>query len=410
MQEKKEEDVLKDGYKLCPECAAKCRNEDSSCTNCETTVGLREKRKNRKAIVCLGGLFLFLMAVRGIVSGLSKETTKTDVATVNGKSSAEKKESEEDIQEIDVFTEDLWERPDITKVQEKIFTVPEYPYQNEKMAKKMMKTYNKAMKADIEDFIYVEEIEKGGALFKDKLYYVKTINEEKAAYKYYGELNKDNEPDGNGILLGKWEDSYYESFKEYLVPVFYIGEFKDGYKEGYGIEYRVDLGRWEIGLKYEGEYKKGKYEGKGVRYSGSIADSMNIGYATILQGRLYGYPTSDAHAYDCLFPAFGDNKLALYPILISGVAYVGDWKDGEYNGKGKTYTGYVEDGQRYRYMDYEGGFAHGQYDGKGTLYYDNGEVKYTGSFKGGRYSGKGTLYDEQGNVIHKGKFKNGEVD
>lgn len=407
--EKKEATDLGNGYKLCPKCGAKCRKADKFCMNCGTTVGRQGKKKNVKVAICLGVFLIFLMIVGEVVSRVLPETAGTEVATVNGENLGEIEEQDGEGQETDIFMEDLWERSGIAEVQEKIFPVAEYPYQNEKMAKKLMKTYEKAMKADINEFVYIEEMEKGGVLFKDKMYYTKTIDEEKVAYKYYGKLNKDNEPDGMGILLGKWGDSFYENGQECLVPVYYIGEFKDGYKDGYGIEYRVDQ-QDRICLKYEGEYKEGKYEGKGVMYSGSIADNIDAEYTTIVQARLFGYSTPDAHTYDCLFPNLEGNKLVSYPILISGVSYIGDMKDGKFDGKGKTYSGYVENGQRYRYMEYEGEFANGKYDGKGTKYFDNGAIQYNGGFRSGSYSGKGTLYDEHGNVLHKGRFKNGEVD
>lgn len=408
--EKKEDANLWNGYKLCPKCGAKCRKEDKFCMNCGIAVGWKAKKKNVKVAICLGGFFIFLVVVGEVASRVSPKTSGTEVEIINGENLGEIKEQDGKGQETDIFIEDLWERPDITEVQEKVFLVSEYPYQNEKMAKKLMKTYEKAMKADIKEFVYIEEKEKGGALFKDKMYYAKTIDEEKATYRYYGNLNRDNEPDGMGILLEKWTDDIYENRQEYLVVVYYIGEFKDGYKDGYGIEYREDSIQDGICLKYEGEYKEGKYDGKGVLYSGSIADNVGTEYATIAKARLYGYSTPDVHTYDFLFPNLGGNKLVSYPILISGVSYVGDMKAGEFDGKGKTYRGYVENGQRYRYMEYEGEFENGMYDGKGIKYFDNGAIQYNGEFRSGSYDGKGTLYDEHGNVLHKGKFKNGEVD
>ena len=50
--------------------------------------------------------------------------------------------------------------------------------------------------------------------------------------------------------------------KEFIigVRVIYDGEWKNGFKEGKGIEYYND------GDIYEGDYKKGKKEGKGIYY------------------------------------------------------------------------------------------------------------------------------------------------
>lgn len=53
-------------------------------------------------------------------------------------------------------------------IEECLFSLPDYPYQNKRKANKVMKIYKKAMKADIEDFVYLEEVSKGGFLQKVK--------------------------------------------------------------------------------------------------------------------------------------------------------------------------------------------------------------------------------------------------
>lgn len=168
--EKKEEINLRNGYKLCLKCGAKCRKTDKFCMNCGTAVGRQGEKKNVKVAICLGGLFIFLVVVGGGVLRVSPKMSGTEVAIINGENLGEIEEQDGKGQETDIFMEDLWERADIMEVQEKIFLVAGYPYQNEKMAKKLMKTYEKAMKADIKEFVYIEEMEKGGALFKDKMY------------------------------------------------------------------------------------------------------------------------------------------------------------------------------------------------------------------------------------------------
>lgn len=292
-------------------------------------------------------------------------------------------------------------------IREYVFPISEYPYQNEKMAKKMMKIYEKAMKADIKDFVYVEEVSKGGIFSEKKISYKKTIDKEKAAYKYYGELNKNNEPDGEGILLDKWDDDEYDYYSEYFAAVYYIGKFNNGFKEGYGIEYDIDWGGGMFKLQYEGEYKKGKYDGKGIVYLGSNADiEIEVEFRAILSNQVYGYSSYDSdteYNYDTLFERYDGNKLTIMPLFSTLKYYEGKLKNGEFNGEGKEYFG--SQGS----LSYEGKFKDGTYHGKGTLYFDNGNVKYKGKFRYGEYHGKGKLYDEQGNVVHKGKFKYGKI-
>ena len=93
-----------------------------------------------------------------------------------------------------------------------------------------------------------------------------------------------------------------------------------------------------------------------------------------------------------------------------GISYVGEWKDGNYHGKG-TYSYTIDGGQsrhkiakewaKLKYVGgkdgildgititYIGEFKDGEYDGKGKLT-ENYGYSYTGDFKNGKYHGKGT--------------------
>ena len=50
--EKKEEINLRNGYKLCLKCGAKCRKTDKFCMNCGTAVGRQGEKKNVKVAIC----------------------------------------------------------------------------------------------------------------------------------------------------------------------------------------------------------------------------------------------------------------------------------------------------------------------------------------------------------------------
>lgn len=87
-------------------------------------------------------------------------------------------------------TDDFAEDQDESDIEKSLFDIPEYPYQNKKEAKKLMKTYNKAMEASITDFIGVEEVSEGGIIKEKEIHYKKTVDDGKAAYRYYGKTNK----------------------------------------------------------------------------------------------------------------------------------------------------------------------------------------------------------------------------
>lgn len=110
-------------------------------------------------------------------------------------------------------------------------------------------------------------------------------------------------------------------------------------------------------------------------------------------------------------------------IMYNGYRYIGEYKDGKPNGKGKLYynnneldyyEGDFSDGLRSGYgklfwkngQRYEGRWDYDKIDGKGTMVFKNGD-KYTGSFKNGKLWGQGTYYWNSG-AKYVGEFKEGK--
>lgn len=236
---------------------------------------------------------------------------------------------------------------------------------------------------------------------------------------YYGNT-KDNKPNGKGKILKvvcaveekyaghtmlDFSDCDYATAEEniYMVNV-YMGEFKNGYYEGYGWKFNIpgpdylnegysrDYGAnyvavtddvqeniWETcnPITYMGEFKKGKYSGEGIEI-----------------------------LYPILSFAAGTTKEELKNTGYEGidreiVIYSGTYKKDKENGKTKQYIW----GKLY----YDGNMKKGEYDGKGTLYFSNSDqIKYKGEWSYGKYDGKGTLYEKDGSVKYKGKWKNGD--
>jgi len=289
----------------------------------------------------------------------------------------------------------------LTMYKEYIYPFSEFPYENRKMSKKAMKLYEDAMEAEDEEFIFLEEKSKGGIITEKAYHYKKTIDTYDAQYRYYGKLNRNNEPDGMGIIIQDWSDNYIVANEGYQLRICYIGEFKDGYKNGYGIEYNTE----EYTVKYEGEYKEGKYDGEGTLFSYVLEDDCNGIIEEWAWGEIQNEPRQE---YQYLFEGFGENMYFTYPVIVATKDYSGEFKDGKFHGEGKSYFGVDEDNQPF--VIYEGEFRDGDKEGKGKSYYFNGELCYKGEFKNGKYHGKGTLYDEDGKVKHKGKFKNGDIE
>ena len=146
----------------------------------------------------------------------------------------------------------------------------------------------------------------------------------------------------------------------------YIGEFKDGKSEGYGLDFYLN------GDRYEGDYKNNLYEGYGVfdylsldRYEGEFKNGKAEGYGIFYNS--------------------------------NGGKYLGEFKNGIKDGYGIEYNN-LNGGT------YEGEFFNDLKDGFGILYYNNGEL-YIGEFLNDLKDGIGILYYSNGDK-YKGEFRN----
>ena len=152
----------------------------------------------------------------------------------------------------------------------------------------------------------------------------------------------------------------------------YIGEMKDGIKEGKGILYYDKNDKYNR-YKYEGDFKDDIREGKGIlifkqgeKYEGDWKDDLPDGKG------IYNFK--------------------------DGIRYEGDLKNNVFEGKGKYY---FKNGDIY-----EGEYKENKENGKGVFYYDNGDI-YEGYFKDGIENGKGIYYFSEGDKF-VGNFINGK--
>lgn len=186
---------------------------------------------------------------------------------------------------------------------------------------------------------------------------------DKTQFSYRGKM-KNNRPHGMGFMINKEDNSYY------------IGDFKKGQFNGYGILVYESNNQIKV---YEGYFEKNKFCGKGNESYDKEGNFLKL---------------------------FSDKGK---DITISDIFYFntvlernGNFKNNKLNGKG---TVYYLDGTIYE----QGKFKKGELSGKGKSYYQDGTLEYEGSYKKGTYNGKGTLYNKDGSVKYKGKWKNGDV-
>lgn len=177
-----------------------------------------------------------------------------------------------------------------------------------------------------------------------------------------------------------------------ILHISYMGNFKDGQYDGYGMETFISqaLGYY---VEYEGEFKKGKRDGDGIEYEIDLKSSADDAYDTYMQ------------TFNKWFDSTGEQTPEggmTIPAYVQPVKYDGEWDSGSYEGKG---TLYWSNGK----IRYEGKWKDGSADGKGKSYTEDGVLVYDGEWKKGKYDGKGTLYNSDGSVKYKGKFKNGDT-
>lgn len=225
------------------------------------------------------------------------------------------------------------------------------------------------------------------------------ITNSDSRYIYHGEL-KDNRPNGYGVLMNRSEyDCGLINDGQRYYDIMYIGSFKDGAYEGYGIEFNIPdnseeyevfksicqydknsdeylayyLG-WINYASYNGYFKNGKRDGKGNSYKtyiGPFADTTSINGTTYEE----------------------ELKNIRYPLID-----VGEFKDGTLNGKADVYEMGI--------LQYSGEMKNDKKNGKGKTFFANGAVEYDGEFKNDMRHGKGKLYDENGGLEYDGEWKN----
>ena len=211
-----------------------------------------------------------------------------------------------------------------------------------------------------------------------------------------------------GVGVGEFNDYIANGFciLKYKSLLFYEGEFKDGYSEGYGINYDKS---GEI--RYKGEFKDGyangigtSYPKKGFRYEGQIKDGIKEGYGIL-------YNDLDNEQMDRYEGEFKKDKIYGYGIMYykDGSIYNGEFKEhaegfGLKDSKDYYYKGQFKKGYKWGYgifyhkkekYVYKGKFIKGIKEGYGIVYYPDGDI-FEGEFKNNKYNGFCLLYKSNG--------------
>ena len=189
--------------------------------------------------------------------------------------------------------------------------------------------------------------------------------------KYVGEI-KNGVKEGKGIM-------YYSNGDKYE------GEFKNDLKEGKGILYRKN------GSKYEGDFKNDKKDGKGIlfyndgdKFEGNYKNDKREGKG------IYYYASGNRYEGEYKDGKKEGKGIYFYNVgSLKGDKYEGDWKEDKKEGKGIYYS---HNGDRY-----EGDFKDNKKEGKGILYFNNND-RQMGDYKNDNCVGNHALLSANGKV------------
>lgn len=156
--------------------------------------------------------------------------------------------------------------------------------------------------------------------------------------------------------------------KQYSDGGRYVGDLRNGVRDGNGVMYYAN------GNRYEGPYKNDSRQGYGRYY------------------------WSDGGKFEGEFRNDTRNGSGKY-VSPSGYTYEGDYRDDKPNGQGQSRW---SNGDRY-----VGQFANGLPHGQGTYYWANGQ-KHVGEFVNDKITGWGTRYYTNGET-RQGRWENGNL-
>ena len=248
---------------------------------------------------------------------------------------------------------------------------------------------------------------------------------------------------GNYVqYIGQFKDGKKEGIGLFINPHnIFVGEFKDDLQNGIGYVYNR-----ELKLLFYANYENGMLKGKPVRVGEINQDEgqmkklemhlmnkkvYNYGNGERYQGDMnenekkHGIGSYNYNNGDKYIGCWKDNKkegIGKYTYLNKD-KYIGDFKNDLREGRGKLYLNdgrivesefkedkmqgpvkiYFKDGQKY-----EGEFKDQKIDGKGTFYYNNGAV-YNGEWKDNEKHGRGVFCYKNGDK-YEGTYKNDKMD
>lgn len=217
---------------------------------------------------------------------------------------------------------------------------------------------------------------------------------------YIGEVNSNNRPDGCGMISFPLNDIYADSESPTTI-ITYMGEFKNGRKNGYGVQFYIPDSFYIPQTVYN--LAENKAVNSGIDVYEPLSEEYYFAYEYEFGG---GY--SDEYT-----KAVHDNYDSIMHNLVNIPIYEGNFKDNKFSGKGNYschFVGFVDEFDYTKSQDSEG-FRIADSEIISKCFEKNDYLMmYAGLYVGTFSNGKPTnakLY-EDGELVYDGKWNDFE--
>lgn len=217
---------------------------------------------------------------------------------------------------------------------------------------------------------------------KGILYEIEKYNDRSSWLKEYSGWWKNNEKNGDALC--------YNSDK-----LFYEGEMKDGYEDGFGNRFYQDGT-----LQYRGCFKEDDYHGQGILFyiDGTVCFEGIFKKGNPCNGTFYNFEDGSVHPTKVINGDYYTKGVLIEPETDGTIYHRGSFKNGLFHGDAIS-------------KDYKGTFKDGKFHGKGTYYSKWINKKYTGQFINGFFwDGKTLRYVDTNVIVYEGTIKNEKYD
>lgn len=233
-----------------------------------------------------------------------------------------------------------------------------------------------------EPFKYVGDFKEDKKEGYGILYENENYRDKSSWIKHYSGWWKNDEKNGDALCYN-CDNLYYE------------GEIKDGYENGFGNRFYQDGT-----LQYKGYFKKDDYHGQGTLFyiDGTVCFEGIFQNGNPCNGTFYNFEDGSVHPTEIINGDYYTKGVLIEPETDGTIYHRGSFKNGLFHGDAIS-------------KDYKGTFKDGKFHGKGTFHSFWDDKEYIGQFINGFFwDGKTLTYLHTNQIVYEGTLKNEKYD